>query len=185
LERRTRAARERRRLKEGSNSPNEAAVRLKEGSTAPLRLNARVPSGGGVPSGDGAPVGNEDALAVGANEDEIDVQSEQSDGDGLSDGDGNSVGSDVGLRRSSRSRAWPDRLTYQQLGGIACRLAYSFIAQPKPIMAALYQKFQALNFDSSSDTIEDELPYSLMVQASEKDDRTWCEARMSNEYGKF
>ena len=86
MERRTRAARERRRLKEGSNGPNEAAVRLKEGSTAPLRLNARVPSGGGVPSGDGVPVGNEDALAEGANENEIDVQSEQSDGDGLSDG---------------------------------------------------------------------------------------------------
>ena len=64
-------------------------------------------------------------------------------------------------------------------------MAYSFIAQPRTILAAFYQKFQALNYDSSSDTIEDELPYALMVQASEKDDLTWSEARMSNEYGKF
>ena len=103
----------------------------------------RVSGGDGVSDGDGVPVGNENVLAEGANENEMDVQS---DGDGLSDGDGNSVGSDVGLRRSSRSRARPDRLTYQQLGGIACHLAYSFIAHPKNILAAFYQKFQTLIF---------------------------------------
>jgi len=144
----------------------------------------------GVPSGDGVSFGYNDAFdsaegAEGANENENTNLGGNSDGDGLSDRDSDSVGSVVGLRRSSRSRTRPDCLTYQQLGGIACHLAYSFIAQPKTILAVFYQKFQALNFDSSSDTIEDELPYSLMVQASEKDDLTWSEARMSNEYGKF
>ena len=119
--RNTRAARERSRLEEGSNAPHEAAVRLKEGSTAPLRLNA------GVPGGDGVSLGNNDAFdsAEGANENENTNLDGNSDGDGisaedgLSDGDSNSDGSNVGLGRSSRSRTWPDRLTYQQLGGMA------------------------------------------------------------------
>ena len=42
-----------------------------------------------------------------------------------------------------------------------------------------------MNFDSSSDTIEDELLISLMVRAQEKDDLTWAEARVSHEYGRF
>jgi len=82
-------------------------------------------------------------------------------------------------------RTQPDCLTYQQLGGIACHLAYSFIAHPKTILAAFYQRFQALKFDSTADKIEDKLLYLLILQASEKDDLTWSEVRMSNEYGKF
>ena len=78
-------------------------------------------------------------LAEGVNENEMDIQS---DGDELSDGDSNSVGSDVGLWRSSRSRTRPDRLTYQQLGGIACLLAYNSIAQPKTIWKLSIRSFR-------------------------------------------
>lgn len=79
----------------------------------------------------------------------------------------------------------PDCLTYQQLGGIACHLAYAFISKPTMILAAFYQQFQALNYDSSLDMIEEEPAYSLMVQAGAKDDSTWAEDQMASEYHKF
>ena len=66
-----------------------------------------------------------------------------------------------------------------------CNLTYEFLSTPSTILAAFYQRYQHLNFDSSTDTIEDELPIALMVQAQEKDDLTWPEARVSHEYGRF
>ena len=88
-------------------------------------------------------------------------------------------------------------MTYNCFGGLAgqwdfqkahadwCNLSYEFLSTPSTILAAFYQKFQRLNFDSSSNTIEDELPISLMVRAQEKDDLTWVEGRVSHEYGRF
>ena len=91
----------------------------------------------------------------------------------------------AGVWWSSRQRNSLDRLTYQQLGGVACHLAYTFISQSTTILAAFYQWFQVLNYDSYSDTIEEEPAYSSMVQTGAKDDFTWAKARMSSEYNKF
>ena len=114
-----------------------------------------------------------------------------------SDGDDDSDGKNDGVRRSQRQRRSPNRLTYNRFGGLAgewdfrkahadlCNLTYEFLSTPSTILAAFYQRFQRLNFDSSTDTIEDELPISLMVQAQEKDDLTWAEARVSHEYERF
>ena len=57
-------------------------------------------------------------------------------------------------------------------------LQYEFIEWPKTILAAYYAKFQKLSYDLDSGTIEDEIPISLLVRASEKDDTTWTEARV-------
>ena len=122
--------------KEGNTAPNGLSE-LKEGSNAPLHLNDGVPDGDGFVDGDSFV-----------------------DGDGVSDGqDGDDDVPSVGVRRSSRQQNSPDRLTYQQLGGVACHLAYAFISKPTTILAAFYQRFQTLNFDSSTDTIEEELPF--------------------------
>ena len=63
--------------------------------------------------------------------------------DGISDGDGGVAGDGASdgefadaPRRSSRQRSVPDRLTYQQLGGVACHLAYAFVAKPSTILSA-------------------------------------------------
>ena len=168
-------------------APN-GLTELKEGSTAPLRLND-FPVGNDVGIDLGVSDGDGGASVGGARD------SGASDGgarDGVSDGDGGVAGDGASdgefadaPRRSSRQRSAPDRLTYQQLGGVACHLAYAFVSKPSTILAAFYQRFQALNYDASSDTIEDEPPFALMVQASEKDDLTWSEARISREYHKF
>ena len=88
-------------------------------------------------------------------------------------------------------------MTYNRFGGLAgqydlrkahadlCNLLYEFLSTPSTILAAFYKRFQSLNFDLSLDTIEDELPISLMVRAQEKGDLTWAEARVSHEYGRF
>ena len=190
LEGRTQAARmQRRELKEGSTAPNRLSAlkegsmapngltELKEGSTAPLRMND-FPVGNDVGNDFGVSDGDGGARDGGARDG-------VSDGDGGVAGDGASDGEADAPRRSSRQRSVPDRLTYQQLGGVACHLAYAFVSKPSTILAAFYQRFQALNYDASSDTIEDEPPFALMVQASEKDDLTWSEARISREYHKF
>ena len=52
-------------------------------------------------------------------------------------------------------------------------------------MAAYYSKFQKLSYDLDSGTIEDEMPISLLMQASEKDDLTWAGARVSGEFELF
>jgi len=61
-------------------------------------------------------------------------------------------------------------------------LRYELIEKPKTILAAYYAKFQRLNFDNDSNTIEDESPLSLMIRANEKDNFTWAEACATNEY---
>ena len=61
-------------------------------------------------------------------------------------------------------------------------LRYEFIERPKTILAAYYAKFQKLSSDLDSGTIEDEIPISLLIWASGKDDMTSEEARVS---GKF
>ena len=88
-------------------------------------------------------------------------------------------------------------MTYNRFGGLAgqwdfrkahanlCNRSYEFLSTPSTILAAFYQRFQRLNFDSSSNTIEDELLISLMARVQEKDDLTWAEARVSHEYGHF
>jgi len=113
----------------------------------------------------------------------------------------------VEVRRSSRSRTAPDRLSYEKLGGIAAEclqlaelavrwsvqlaqeqclgLRYEVIEKPKTILAAYYAKFQRLNYDNYSNTIKDESPLSLMIRANEKDNLTWAEAQVTNEYDLF
>ena len=88
-------------------------------------------------------------------------------------------------------------MTYNFFGGLAgqwdfrkahanlCNLSYEFLSTPSTKLVAFYQRFQRLNFDSSSNTMKEELPISLMVRAQEKDDLTWAEARVSHEYGRF
>ena len=134
-------------------APN-SFTELKEGSTAPLRMNDfpvgndvgndfGVPDGVGTSEGVGTGVGTSNGAGV-------------VDGDGVSDGDVASEGEFADApRRSSRQRSAPDRLTYQQLGRVACHLAYAFISKPSTILAAFYQKIQALNYDASSDTIKE------------------------------
>ena len=72
-----------------------------------------------------------------------------------------------------------------EIGEVGAIFWYEFLSAPSTILAAFYQRFQSLNFDSSSDTIEDELPISLMERAQEKDDLTWAEARVFHECGRF
>ncbi len=109
-----------------------ALTELKEGSHAPLRMNDvetdfGASNGVGVSDGDGVVDG--DGV---------------SDGDGVVDGDGVSDGELADApRRSSRQRSAPDRLTYQQLGGVACHLAYAFISKPTTILSAFYQKISS------------------------------------------
>ena len=113
----------------------------------------------------------------------------------------------VDVRRSSRSRRAPDRLSYEKLGGVAAEclqlaelavgwsvqlareqcigLKYELIEKPKTVLAAYYAKFQRLSYDNDSETIEDETPLSLMIRANEKDNLTWAEARVTNEYDLF
>ena len=64
-------------------------------------------------------------------------------------------------------------------------LTYVLIERLKTVLAAFYAKFQQLNFDNDRNTIEDELPLSLTIRANEKDDLTWAEARVTNEYDLF
>ena len=61
-------------------------------------------------------------------------------------------------------------------------LTYKLIERRKTILAAFCAKFQWLNFDNHSNTIEDELPLSLMIMANKKDDLIWADARVTNEY---
>ena len=49
-----------------------------------------------------------------------------------------------------------------------------FIERPTTMLAAYYAKFQKLSYDLDSGTIEDEMPISLLIQASKKDDLTWA-----------
>ena len=96
------------------------------------------------------------------------------------------------VRRSTRNRRAPERLSYDKLGGVAAEclqlaelatnwsvqsareqcygLTYTLIEKPKTVLAAFYAKFQRLNFDNDSNTIEEELPLSLTIRANEKDD---------------
>ena len=53
------------------------------------------------------------------------------------------------------------------------------------MLAAYYSKFQYLIYDSIADTIDDVLPISLMIRATEKDDLTCFEARKSPKYDLF
>ena len=64
-------------------------------------------------------------------------------------------------------------------------LTYVLIERPKTVLAAFYAKFRRLNFDNDRNTIEDELPLSLTIRVNEKDDLTWAEARVTNEYDLF
>ena len=64
-------------------------------------------------------------------------------------------------------------------------MQYEFIERPKTTLAASYAKFQKLSQDLDSGTIEDEIPISLLIQASKKDDMTWAEARVSGEFNLF
>ena len=117
------------------------------------------------------------------------------------------------VRRSRRTRTQPDRLTYDTMGGVAalpehltntclylfdkakcmgkfsrkqCEdLIHEFIEWPKTILAAYYAKFQKLSYDLDSGTIEDRMPISLLIRASEKDDLTWAEARVAGEFELF
>ena len=52
-------------------------------------------------------------------------------------------------------------------------------------MAAYYVKFQKSSYDLDSGTIEHEIPISLLIQASEKDDLTWAEVRVSGKFELF
>ena len=160
-------------LKEGSTAPSGSPIRksseindVKEGST--------TPNFGDIDREEGS-------------------ETPPYDGDGDDDGDGHGDGN----QRSQRQRRSPNQLTYNCFGGLAGlwyfrkahadlgNLLYEFLSTPSTILAAFYKRFQSLNFDSSLDTIEDDLPISLMVRALEKDDLTWAEARVSHEYGRF
>ena len=52
-------------------------------------------------------------------------------------------------------------------------LVYSFITILTTVLVVYYSKFQYLNYDLVADTVEDELPISLIVWATAKDDLTW------------
>ena len=101
------------------------------------------------------------------------------DRDGLDEGDGGlneldaaSVGSDMETipQGSGSLRRAPDHYSPSKLGSLAAYqnldMVYSFIANQMTVLAAFYFKFQYLNYDSVADTIEDELPISLMVWAT-------------------
>ena len=64
-------------------------------------------------------------------------------------------------------------------------LRYDFIERAKTILAAYYAKFQKLSYDLDSGAIEDEMPILLLIMASEKDDLTWAEARVSGLFELF
>ena len=75
------------------------------------------------------------------------------------------------------------------MGKYACKqcedLRYEFIERSKTVLAAYYAKFQKLSYDLDSEKIEDEMPISLLIRASEKDDLTWAKARVSGEFELF
>ena len=77
----------------------------------------------------------------------------------------------------------PDCYSPSKFGGLAAYwnmdLVYLFIANPTTVLAAYYSKFQYLNYNLVADTIEDELPVSLVVRATKKDNLTWFEAQKS------
>ena len=108
------------------------------------------------------------------------------DGDGVDEGDcgvdeldAASDGSDAETvpHHSGCLHRAPDCYSPSKLGGLAADwnmdMVYSFIANPTTVLLVYYSKFQYLNYDSVSEIIEDELPISLMVRATEKDDLTW------------
>ena len=49
----------------------------------------------------------------------------------------------------------------------------------KTILAAYYAKFEKLSYGLDSDIIGDEIPVSLLIGASGKDNLVWNEARVS------
>ena len=110
---------------------------------------------------------------------------------GIDELDVASVGSDTETVswRSGCLRRAPDHYSPSKMGGLAVDwnmdLVYSFITNPTTVLAAFYSKFQHLNYDSVANTVDDELPISLMVRATEKDDLTWFEAQKSNKYNQF
>ena len=129
------------------------------------------------------------------------------------DNDDVSLSEEDNVHCSRRTRKQPDRLSYSKRGEVAellerlanmylylfdkakcmeiyvhkqCEdLRYEFIEQPKTILAAYYAKFQKLSYDLDLGTIEDEMPISLLIRASEKDDLTWAKARGSGEFELF
>ena len=72
-------------------------------------------------------------------------------------------------RRSGHLQKAPDCYSPNKLGSLDADrnldLVYLFITNPTTMLMALYSKFQYLNYDLVADTIEDELPISLMVRA--------------------
>ena len=179
-------------VKEGSTAPAGISDEVKEGSLTP-NIDMEFGNDDGV--GDGNGVGDFDGKEGSMAPTRGDIDGEEGNNTPTYEGDGDGDGD--GVRISRRQRKSPDRLSYSRFGGMAgqwdfkkahanlCNLNYEFLSSPTTILAAFYQRFQRLNFDSSTDTIEDELPISLMVRAQEKDDLTWAEARVSHEYERF